>query len=221
MQLDEFYKRLLTNEAESKDIVSYIRIGVPDELRGQVWMHLSGAESKELESKYLEYLKESSECEKQIQRDLHRTFPDHERFQNEEGKRSLFNVAKVYSLFDKEVGYCQGLSFITGPLVLNLSDSQAFCLLVKILNDYGIRGHYTQTMEGLHVRMHQFDKLFMEHHPIVFRHMEKEGIKTSMYATQWFMTLFAYKFPMDIVFRILDLFLVEGGILFLISGCYI
>lgn len=31
-----------------------------------------------------------------------------------------------------------------------------------------------------------------------------------MYASQWFMTLFAYKFPLDLVFRIFDIILAEG-----------
>ena len=31
------------------------------------------------------------------------------------------NVVKAYSLYDEEVGYCQGLQFIVGPLLLNVS----------------------------------------------------------------------------------------------------
>jgi hypothetical protein len=31
-----------------------------------------------------------------------------------------------------------------------------------------------------------------------------------MFASQWFMTLFAYKFPLDLVFRIYDMVFVEG-----------
>lgn len=32
-----------------------------------------------------------------------------------------FNVVKAYSIYDEEVGYTQGLQFIVGPLLLNVS----------------------------------------------------------------------------------------------------
>jgi hypothetical protein len=32
-----------------------------------------------------------------------------------------------------------------------------------------------------------------------------------MYASQWFMTVFAYKFPLELVFRVYDILLVEGA----------
>lgn len=32
----------------------------------------------------------------------------------------LFALQKAYSLYDPEVGYCQGLSFIVGSLLLNV-----------------------------------------------------------------------------------------------------
>lgn len=34
--------------------------------------------------------------------------------------KAVQNVVKAYSLYDEEVGYCQGLQFIVGPLLLNV-----------------------------------------------------------------------------------------------------
>lgn len=75
-----------------------------------------------LEDAYVELLKLSSPYEKMIMRDLSRTFPKHEFFKNPDGpgQENLFNVMKAYSLYDAEVGYCQGLSFIVGALLLNV-----------------------------------------------------------------------------------------------------
>ena len=38
-----------------------------------------------------------------------RTFPTHPLFQspNGKGQTALFNIMKVYSLYDRELGYCQ------------------------------------------------------------------------------------------------------------------
>lgn len=77
----------------------------------------------DLEDVYVELLKLSSPYEKMIVRDLARTFPKHDFFKGADGKgqQCLFNVMKAYSLFDPEVGYCQGLSFIVGTLLLNVN----------------------------------------------------------------------------------------------------
>lgn len=37
------------------------------------------------------------------------------------GQLALFNLLKAYSLLDKDVGYCQGLSFVGGVLLLHVS----------------------------------------------------------------------------------------------------
>ena len=58
-----------------------------------------------------------------IKKDIDRTFPNHLHFEDPEaqGKQPLFNILKAYSLIDKEVGYCQGLSFLAAALLLHVS----------------------------------------------------------------------------------------------------
>eukprot|EP00833_Pecoramyces_ruminatium_P006157 jgi/Orpsp1_1/1180189/evm.model.c7180000072448.1 len=189
-----------------------IRQGIPDSLRGTLWQLISKSKNQELEETYAELLKENTTYEKIIRRDLSRTFPDHDYFKDSEGpgQESLFNVMKVYSLYDKDLGYCQGLSFIVGPLLLNMPDEEAFCVLVRLMEGYDMRGLYTPNMEGLQLRLYQFDQLLQDILPKVSRHLENEGIRSTMYASQWFMTLFAYKFPLELVFRILDVLFAEG-----------
>lgn len=55
--------------------------------------------------------------------DLGRTFPNHSYFSSPlgPGQLALFNLLKAYSLLDPEVGYCQGLSFVAGVLLLHVS----------------------------------------------------------------------------------------------------
>lgn len=51
-----------------------------------------------------------------------RTFPTYDYFVTRlgPGQLGLFNVLKAYSLLDKEVGYCQGLSFVVGLLLMHV-----------------------------------------------------------------------------------------------------
>lgn len=46
------------------------------------------------------------------------------------GQASLRRVLKAYSLYDKEVGYCQGMNFITGMFLTIMSEEEAFWMLV-------------------------------------------------------------------------------------------
>jgi hypothetical protein len=86
-----------------------------------IWQLFSKSKDPELEEQYMRLLKEDSVYEKAILRDLPRTFPKHEYFETDgPGQQALFNVVKAYSLYDAEVGYCQGLAFIVGPLLLNV-----------------------------------------------------------------------------------------------------
>jgi hypothetical protein len=46
--------------------------------------------------------------------------------------------------------------------------------------------------------------------PKLHAHMAKENCHPSMYATQWFITLFSYSLPFDVVLRIWDVAMLEG-----------
>ena len=46
------------------------------------------------------------------------------------GKQALRRILRAYSLYDKEVGYCQGMNFICGMLLTFMSEKEAFWLMV-------------------------------------------------------------------------------------------
>ncbi|KAJ3301222.1 GTPase-activating protein [Kappamyces sp. JEL0829] len=190
-----------------------LHLGLPEPIRGMMWQLMCNSKNEALEAEYLELLTRNSRNEKIIIRDLARTFPNHAFFKDPQGQgqTSLFNVLKAYSIYDKEIGYCQGLPFVVGPLLLNMPEEQSFCVLVRLMMDYNFRDLYTPKMIGLQVINHQFDRLLQEQFPAVFNHLELQDVKATMYASQWFMTLFAYRFPLEIVFRILDVIFAEGA----------
>ncbi|GAA5797751.1 hypothetical protein HPULCUR_003145 [Helicostylum pulchrum] len=100
-------------------------VGVPSSLRGMLWQIFSNSKSNSelIENEYRELLNSTSTHEKLIRRDLSRTFPNLDYFKEPggEGQEMLFNVIKAYSLFDPQVGYCQGLHFVVGVLLLHVS----------------------------------------------------------------------------------------------------
>ncbi|KAJ6499919.1 rab-GTPase-TBC domain-containing protein [Mycena vitilis] len=186
--------------------------GIPGTLRGMMWQLMAASKDPELESTYLKLLKDSSPHEKAITRDLGRTFPHHDFFTDGQGigQENLFNVLKAYSIYDEPVGYCQGLPFVVAILLLNMPDEEAFSLLVRLMEVYDLRGHFLPEMPKLQMRLFQFDRLIEELLPVLHVHFLREGVKSSMFCSQWFLTMFSYRFPLDIVFRIYDNCLASG-----------
>lgn len=75
-----------------------------------------------------------------------------------------------------------------------------------------MRTMFTLNMEGLHLRLHQFSVLLAQLCPELSAHLNEHSVHPAMYASQWFLTLFAYSFPIDLVLRIYDLVFAEGAI---------
>lgn len=91
-----------------------------------------------------------------------------------------------------------------------MSEEEAFCLLVRLMNQYNLRDMFVKDMPGLHLHLYQFERLLEDVEPALCYHLHKRGITPSLYATQWFLTLFAYRFPLQLVLRVYDLILSEG-----------
>ncbi|KAJ3575126.1 hypothetical protein NP233_g1307 [Leucocoprinus birnbaumii] len=138
-----------------EELAQAIAKGIPATLRGMMWQHMAASKDLELENTYIKLLKETSTHEKSITRDLGRTFPHHAFFTDGQGigQENLFNVLKAYSLYDPQVGYCQGLPFVVAVLLLNMPDEEAFSLLVRLMQVYDLRGHYLPEMPKLQMRL--------------------------------------------------------------------
>jgi hypothetical protein len=91
-----------------------------------------------------------------------------------------------------------------------MPEEEAFCLLVRMMNQYHLREMFIQDMPGLHLHLYQFERLLEDLEPALYCHLYRRGVSPQLYATQWFLTLFAYRFPLQLVLRIYDLLLSEG-----------
>jgi len=183
--------------------------GVPNDLRALIWMVLANDSNKShLRLKYPELIEQTSPCEKLIRRDICRTYPEH-KFFKEQGQEALFNVIKAYSLWDREVGYCQGSPFIVGILLLQMPEEEAFCVLVELMESYKMREFFKPSMKELSVNLYILSELIQEQIPELHTHFKAQGFHPTTYASQWFLTMFATVLPLNAVFRIMDIFLWE------------
>ncbi|KAM4641493.1 ecotropic viral integration site 5 protein homolog isoform 4-T4 [Discoglossus pictus] len=203
---EEVYKK------KEKQIKELVRKGIPHHFRAIVWQLLCNAQNMPIKDQYSDLLKMTSPCEKLIRRDIARTYPEHDFFKEKDslGQEVLFNVMKAYSLVDREVGYCQGSAFIVGLLLMQMPEEEAFCVFVKLMQDYRLRELFKPSMAELGLCMYQFECMIQEQLPELYVHFQAQSFHTSMYASSWFLTIFLTSFPLPIATRIFDIFMSEG-----------
>uniref|UniRef100_A0A672IS98 Ecotropic viral integration site 5b n=2 Tax=Salarias fasciatus TaxID=181472 RepID=A0A672IS98_SALFA len=197
---------------KEKQLKDLVRKGIPHHFRAIVWQLLCSAQNMPIKDQYSELLKMTSPCEKLIRRDIARTYPEHEFFKEKDslGQEVLFNVMKAYSLVDREVGYCQGSAFIVGLLLMQMPEEEAFCVFVKLMQDYRLRELFKPSMAELGLCMYQFENMIQEQLPELHLHFQAQSFHTSMYASSWFLTIFLTSFPLPVATRIFDIFMCEG-----------
>uniref|UniRef100_A0A8C1KLM2 TBC1 domain family member 4 n=1 Tax=Cyprinus carpio TaxID=7962 RepID=A0A8C1KLM2_CYPCA len=216
---------------DKEEIHSAVCQGVPKSRRGEVWLLLSQQyrlrhrlpqRQQPPETPYQDLLKQLTAQQHAILVDLGRTFPTHQYFSTQlgAGQLSLYNLLKAYSLLDTEVGYCQGISFVAGLLLLHMSEEQAFDTLKFLMYDLSIRRQYRPDMISLQIQMYQLSRLLHDYHRNLYTHLEEHEICPSLYAAPWFLTLFASQFPLGFVARIFDLLFVQGTeVIFKVALC--
>ncbi|XP_065411622.1 ecotropic viral integration site 5 protein homolog isoform X8 [Chrysemys picta bellii] len=172
---------------KEKQIKELVRKGIPHHFRAIVWQLLCTAQSMPIKDQYSELLKMTSPCEKLIRRDIARTYPEHDFFKEKDsfGQEVLFNVMKM-------------------------PEEEAFCVFVKLMQDYRLRELFKPSMAELGLCMYQFEYMIQEQLPELYVHFQSQSFHTSMYASSWFLTIFLTTFPLPIATRIFDIFMSEG-----------
>lgn len=201
-------------------MINRIYKGVPDSVRGQLWaILLSVGQLREEQPKVYEKMKHIARLHspdiRQIDLDVNRTYRDHDMFRDRYNSRqnALFHVLAAYSVYNTEVGYCQGMSQIAALLLMYLMEEEdAFWGLHQIMNNSKI------AMHGFFI--HGFPKLmrFQQHHDKVMRkflprlkkHLDKQGIDSGIYTLKWFFQCFLDRIPFSLTLRVWDLYLLEG-----------
>ncbi|XP_028737102.1 growth hormone-regulated TBC protein 1 isoform X2 [Peromyscus leucopus] len=146
--------------------------------------------------------------------DLNRTFPDNVRFRKTAEpclQKTLYNVLLAYGLHNQAVGYCQGMNFIAGYLILiTKNEEESFWLLDalvgRILPDY-----YSPAMLGLKTDQEVLAELVRMKLPAVAALMDGHGVLWTLLVSRWFICLFVDILPVETVLRIWDCLFNEGS----------
>jgi len=200
-----------------------IRSGIPRFMRSYLWPVCSGSAYYQLAEPqlYQRLLADNhgnqSNATEEIERDLHRSLPEHPFFRQRGGIESLRRVLTAYSWHNPHVGYCQGMNIVAALLLLHLKEEDAFYLLATITEQI-VPQYYHTEMVGSLVDQQILEELTKIYMPEIVDHLERLRIPLSLISLPWLLCLFIGALPESISLRVLDVLFYEGpNVLFQIS----
>eukprot|EP01029_Cantina_marsupialis_P017940 TRINITY_DN405_c0_g4_i1.p1 TRINITY_DN405_c0_g4~~TRINITY_DN405_c0_g4_i1.p1 ORF type:complete len:1464 (-),score=422.80 TRINITY_DN405_c0_g4_i1:523-4914(-) len=159
---------------------------------------------------------ETSGCEKHIAKDIGRTFTlfmKHpgciaDSMKEEKLREShLFRVLKAYSLYNRQVGYRQGMNFIAGVIILQLGDpALSFAVLLTFL-DEKMDVLFDPKKPFLKKYVDKFNLIVRRHIPRVHQHLAKENLDLTYVCLEWFTTVFSCSLNLPSVLWLFDMLL--------------
>lgn len=93
-----------------------------------------------------------------------------------------------------------------------MPEEEAFVTFIKLMFDINVREMFKAGFADLQLKFFQLGRLIEELLPDLHAHFQELRIETHMFASQWFLTLFAAKFPLVTTYRVFDVLLSEGTI---------
>jgi hypothetical protein len=183
--------------------------GVPPTLRWQIWKDACGYDWRGPVEQYDELCKDS-QWSPLIALDIGRTFSELPEF-GESRQESLHRVLNAYANHSPAVGYCQGMNFVAGLLLLvSGSERETFGVFVRLMDHDGLAGFYKEDMPVLRTYVKACDRLVAEQLPELREHFLKESVPLALYMHQWFLTLFIKSFPLATVLVLWDVIICGG-----------
>lgn len=181
-------KCILTIE-EKELIIASLEQGIPNELRELIWKYLSKIDNLIINHNkdfYHNLFKiKNKKVETEIMNDVERSLGAFNKSINNSTstptpdliKRDLYNILKAYSVYDSEIHYAQGTSFIVLIIVLNVkSQVDAFWLFVEIMIGKNWRGLFLEHTPGLLKIFELFVNKISLTLPLLYDHFEEVNV---------------------------------------------
>ena len=187
--------------------------GFPQLFRWEAWKRKMNVKTDPIEYQNLD---RASEFSYEIKKDIYRTFPHHPYFDaglyGHIGQNALLRILEKFAHKWTDVGYCQGMNFVVGFLLMvsGGKEAEVFAFLEAIYHNFQLSEIFKEDMTGLRHHLWVFDKLFEKKLSKLYLHFRCQDISEDLWALKWFLTLFTVGFPENITVFIWDLIILEG-----------
>ncbi|MEQ2183874.1 Growth hormone-regulated TBC protein 1-A [Goodea atripinnis] len=182
----------------------YVRKGIPNEHRALIWMAASGAQDRlEKNPGYYQSMLLShhdSKLVETIRTDLNRTFPDNILFRKTSDQcllKALYNVLLAYGHHNPSVGYCQGMNFVAGYLLIITKDEEKSFWLMDALIGRILPDYYSPAMMGLKMDQEVLGELVKLKIPRVWQVMAEHNVMWTLVVSRWFICLYIDILPVE------------------------
>ncbi|KOB87179.1 hypothetical protein PFDG_05516 [Plasmodium falciparum Dd2] len=184
-----------------------VKRGIPQKYRWKIWFHITNAKNlyNKFQKKYYYLSKKKSNYTNLILIDISRTFPELLIF-DKYAQQQLYRVLNAYSNYEPSVGYCQGMNFLVGLLLIisNFNELETFCVLVSLMNNYYLKDFYKEKFPLLNRFIYLFERIMQNEIPDLVDHFNNEEVYPPVYLHQWLLTLFIASLPIKSVIVIWD-----------------
>ncbi|KAH0953971.1 hypothetical protein HN011_005478 [Eciton burchellii] len=189
--------------------------GIPQTLRGEVWLTFSGALNEKAinpdlyKSLVEQSLGKSCQANEEIERDLHRSLPEHPAFQSDTGINALRRVLSAYAWRNPQIGYCQAMNIVASVLLIYCSEESAFWQLCNVCESL-LPDYYDRRVVGALVDQGLLEELAAEHLPVLHAKLQELGL-IRVISLSWFLTIFLSVMPTCSAVNIMDCFFYDGA----------
>ncbi|KAJ7683300.1 GTPase activating rab protein [Mycena olivaceomarginata] len=204
----------LANKDERRELDRLARSGIPLVYRSKLWLECSGGLEMMEPGLFRDLLavEGPGHVVAEIEKDVGRTMPLNVFFGGDgAGVVKLRRVLTAYSRRNPAVGYCQGMNLITSTLLLVHADEEdAFWALAAIVERILPEDFFSPSLLPSRACPLVLLDYVKEYTPKLHAHLADLGVDLPAICFSWFLSLFTDCLPVETLFRVWDVFLLDG-----------
>jgi hypothetical protein len=165
-----------------------------------------------LHKKYIDLLLEkNSKYDKEIQKDLTRTFPNDSTFKyGNSNYNKLYHLLTVYSLYNQKIGYAQGINFLVAHIIpLFNKEEDAFVFLDALIQKFEFE-KLLGVENKLQNKLNKIGIYFKTYCPEVYNYLDSMNLSHEFFTTNWMITLFSNAMNDKHLFIVWDFLIIYG-----------
>ncbi|TFY78596.1 hypothetical protein EWM64_g5421 [Hericium alpestre] len=200
---------------QRRELDRLVRSGIPLAYRSKLWLECSGGLEMREPGLFTDLLAEvdaDGSVVREIEKDVGRTMPLNVFFGGDgAGVEKLRRVLTAYSRRNPSVGYCQGMNLVASTLLLvHADEEEAFWVLTAIIERILPEDFFSPSLLPSRACPLVLLDYVRELLPKVYSHLVQLGIDLPAICFSWFLSLFTDCLPVETLFRVWDLFMVDG-----------